>query len=86
MLVRVIFLLGNDLRLPVEFVLDPIEERPGRGFIRKEMTQPWKAMAEGIQEQWGSDAIHNVGCMNLHGQQKSLRINQQMPFATPDFL
>jgi hypothetical protein len=24
--------------------------------------------------------------MNLHGQQKSLRINQQMPFATPDFL
>ncbi len=75
----------DDLGLPAQVCLDPVDQWSRIATIGEEMAQAWETALQALQEQRRSTAIHQTCRMNFDGQEKPLGVNQQMPLATPDF-
>ena len=77
--------LWDNLGGPSQVSLDPVDQGTGVGFVGKQVREAREAILQRLQEQRGSHAIHQTRCMHLDRERVPLRINQEMPFATPDF-
>jgi site-specific recombinase XerD len=85
LLVGIVVGFGHNLGLPTQLLLDPIDQGSGIALIGEEMTQAWKTACQVLQEQRRSPTINQTGRMDLDGQHQSLRVDQNVPLATPDF-
>ena len=77
--------MANNLDGPPQMLAQPADERAAVMTIAPEELQTRKDSAQRREQAFGSFQIGPIGSQHFDGQYMALSINEEVPFATPDF-
>ena len=80
---RILLHLGDDLAHgPVTLPLEGITQFAARiAAIGEDVAQPWKPVADGLEQRRGSVAILHIGCMNKDEEHEAQRVGDDVALA-----
>src|SRR5947207_3854171 len=72
--------------VPAELLFDPLKKLAPVMTISPNQGKPGKASSQSLKQLLACRQVRSTGCCHLDFHQVALAINQQVPFAPPDFL
>ena len=63
---------------------NPVNQLSGISSIRPDFAQALNAIFDAVEYQFGSVSVLHIGSANNHSNDKTHRVNQQMPFTALD--
>lgn len=76
---------AHRLHGPAHMLVEPLDEGPCVMTIAPHQLDGGKALFQRLTYHPRSRLIRAIGSQHFDGQQVALRINEQVPFASPDF-